>query len=484
MTRTHPGPISPHPNINGNPDECEGMMGGGESRAEGDYATQEGGEIDDGGNRALDSCYSGGDMAESSIEQAPGISAPAAPAPVEFSPRVLRRHLAAIACLGCVYATSGILPFLARQRFGAANWQTTVLTAAVPVTQFFAIFWNHLYARIPTRTYLIIIGLLACGPLALIGTARTIWEVMFYFVLAALGGAGGVASLSPISADLLRTCYYPGRHGRIFAVLCVVQFTATMVAGQIMGSWSDRNPDAFRIYFPILALLMLGGLVFFGLISRDAAWQNRIRYTPASGGSWWTPLKDMRTILKADRRFAGYEAAFMSYGIGWMICTALVPALATDQLHLNYSQFAQATIVVYQLVNILLFLPLGRVSDRFGPMRLASASFLWLTIYPIGLMFTGSALELGACVTFYAVGMVGVQLTWTLGPLQLSGDSAKAPHYLAIHSTMVGFRGIVAQGLGMALYSMTDSFAIPLAMAAAGFAWGSWRMRALSQGRP
>jgi MFS family permease len=166
-----------------------------------------------------------------------------------------------------------------------------------------------------------------------------------------------------------------------------------------------------------------------------------------------------------------------------MICTALVPALATDQLNLNYSQFAQATIVVYQFVNILLFLPLGRASDRFGPMRLASASFLWLTIYPIGLMFTGSALELGACVTFYAVGMVGVQLTWTLGPLQLAGDSAKAPHYLAIHSTMVGFRGIVAQGLGMALYSMTGSFVIPLAMAAAGFAWGSWRMRTLAAER-
>jgi Na+/melibiose symporter-like transporter len=115
-------------------------------------------------------------MAESSIAEAAEAAASSATTPSEFRPRVLRRHLAAIACLGCVYATSGILPFLARQRFGATNWQTTVLTAAVPVTQFFAIFWNHLYARISTRTYLIIIGLLACGPLALIGTARTIWR--------------------------------------------------------------------------------------------------------------------------------------------------------------------------------------------------------------------------------------------------------------------------------------------------------------------
>lgn len=428
-------------------------------------------------------CYSG-EMAETLMARTPDSPVVPRMASSEFSPRVLRRHLVAIACFGCVSAVSGILPFLARQRFGALNWQTTVLTAAVPVTQFFAIFWNHLYARVSTRAYLTVIGLLACGPLALIGSATSIWEVMGYFVLAAVGGAGGVAAMAPINADLLRTCYAPQRHGRIFGALCVVQFTATMISGQIMGTWSDRNPDAFRVFFPVLAMLMFVGLLFYGLISRDAVWRNRIRYTPVRGGAWWAPLKDMRAILRADRRFAGYEAAFMSYGVGWMICAALVPALATDKLNLNYSQFAQATIVVYQLVIILLLVPLGRVSDRFGPMRLASASFLWLTLYPIGLMFASSGRGLGICVAFYAIGMVGVQLTWTLGPVQLAGDNRKAPHYLAIHSTMVGIRGIVAQGLGMTLYSRTGRFEIPMAIAAAGFAWGSWRMRKLSRERP
>jgi MFS family permease len=424
-------------------------------------------------------------MADSSMIEAPNVAAmDAPPAPTEFSPRVLRRHLAAIACLGCVYATPGILPFLARQHFGAKNWQTTVLTAAVPVTQFFAIFWNHLYARVSTRTYLIVIGALACLPVALIGTARSIWGVMIFFVIAALGGAGGGGSgFSPMFADLLRTCYQPHRHGRVFAVLCIVQFGMTMITGYVMGVWSDHNPEAFRIFFPLLALLVLASLVFFGAISRDAVWRNRIRFTPVGGSSWWTPLKDMRTILRADRRFAGYEAAFMAYGIGWMICTALVPVMATDRLNLNYSQFTRSTIVVYQLINILLFTPLGRLCDRTGPMRLASVSFLWLTAYPLGLMFVGSDWGLASWMAVYSIGMVGVQLTWTLGPVQLAGDSAKAPHYLAIHSTMVGIRGIVAQSLGMALYSLTGSFVGPLVIAAAGFAWASWRMRALARER-
>ena len=68
--------------------------------------------------------------------------------------RVMLLHLVGTFCLGTAIATPYILPFLARERFGANNWQTTVLTAAVPVTQFASIFWNRLYARVSTRTYL------------------------------------------------------------------------------------------------------------------------------------------------------------------------------------------------------------------------------------------------------------------------------------------------------------------------------------------
>src|SRR5262249_16905857 len=192
----------------------------------------------------------------------------------------------------------------------------------------------------------------------------------------------------------------------------------------------------------------------------------------------------MLGVLRADRHFAAYEVAFMSYGVGWMICSALIPALATDKLHLNYHQYAQATIVLFQLVNILLFALMGGVSDRIGPMRLATLSFLWLTIYPIGLYLAPGYHTLVICSCLYALGMVGVNLTWTLGPVALASDASRASHYLAIHTTMVGIRGIVAQGLGMALYVWTGSFTIPLVIAAAGFAWAAYRMRGLPRMHP
>lgn len=417
------------------------------------------------------------------VDQAPGSDGP-------FE-RVMFLHLLGTFCLGTAAATPYILPFLARERFGANNWQTTVLTAAVPVTQFASIFWNRLYAQLGTRSYLAIIACSACIPIALLAKAQNIWHVMILFVVAACGGTAGVSAMAPLNADLLRTCYAEVRRGRIFGVICAVQFLATMLAGLGMGRWLDHDPDAFRIFFPIISCLMVCGLSSYALISKKPFWIARHRAAQSPSGSWFSPLRDMHAILKSDKRFAGYEAAFMSYGIGWMICTALVPVIATDKLHLNYSQFAQATVVMFQITNTLLLMPMGRVADKLGPMKLAAVSFLWLTLYPMALIFVpsearlglSSANWLGLFAVVYAVGMVGVQLTWTLGPVSLAGSSSKAPQYLAIHSTLVGVRGIVAQGFGMLLYALTGSFAWPLALASAGFAWAAWRMNKLETSR-
>lgn len=410
-------------------------------------------------------------------------------APDDPRERVMLLHLVGTFCLGTAIATPFILPFLARERFGANNWQTTVLTAAVPVTQFTSIFWNRLYSLVSTRTYLAIIAATACVPIALLAVAHNIWHVMILFVIAAAGGTAGVSAMAPINADLLHTCYAALRRGRIFGIICAAQFLATMLAGLGMGRWLDHDRDAFRIFFPLLAALMACGLAAYAVISTRPFWITRHRETNPPRGSWFSPLRDMLRILKKDRRFAGYEAAFMSYGVGWMICTALIPAIATDKLHLNYSQFAQATVVIYQLTNVLLLMPVGRAADKLGPMQLAALSFMWLTLYPVTLIFVPaettlgltSATWLGAFAVVYAIGMVGVQLTWTLGPVSLAGDNTKAPQYLAIHSTLVGIRGIVAQGLGMMLYAVTGSFTWPLLIASAGFGWAALRMRRLAK---
>jgi len=396
------------------------------------------------------------------------------------SGRILGRHLVAAACLGISPAVVAFLPFLARERFAANNWQTTVITAAIPVMQLFSIFWNHYYVRVGMGRYLLAIALLHSFPIGLIGAVRGVEATMVLWVLTAFGNAG----IPPLMGDLLRSCYAPLVRGRVFGVVSTAGMLSTLTTGLVVGALSDRHPDAFRVYLPGLALIHLIGLLLVWRISRELLFRERMRPAPQRDSAWWEPLRQMARTLKEDRRFAAYEVAFMSYGVGWMICTALLPALATDRLRLSYSEYSLATIVIFQVVMLLLLAPVGHLTDRIGAMRVAQLSFAWLTVYPLGLLWTRGFDGLAFFSLLYAIGMVGVNLTWTLGPIVLAPDPSRTSHYLAIHTTMVGVRGLFAQGLAMALYVLTGSFVVPLLAASAGFLWAATRIRGLVTGAP
>lgn len=412
--------------------------------------------------------------------------APADPNPLHDSlvgedHAVLRLHLIGTAATGAGQALWWFLPFLARQRFDANEWQTLAFTVAVPVAQFFTIFWNHVYARVHIRGYLALVAGMTVIPVATMATAHDVGMVIACFAVAAFGGVGGGAALSPLNADMLRACYAAGRRGRAFGWVSAAGMMATMIAGQGMGWWSDADRDAFRVFLPILAALNLFGLLMYDRVTRRPVFRQRNLLLVEATRSVWEPLRDMGRILRSDRRFANYEIAFMSYGVGFMICTALLPILGTDRLKLSNADYTFMTLVIFQCVMMLLFVPVGRLADRMGPARLASGSFFWLTLYPLSLIACSltNMNILAACTFLYAFGMAGVHLTWTLGPVSLAPDPNRAPHYLAIHGTLVGVRGLVAQGLGVALHALTGGFVVPFLLAAAAFCFGGWRMRRL-----
>lgn len=417
----------------------------------------------------------------------PGPDAPAEenlrpiPQLTETDNRILALHLAAVFLFGIGMSLSYTLPFLARKRFDAGDWQSWVLTSAVPASQFFTVFWNHFYARVPISRYLTIITICACVPIALMSLANTINPIMIGFVIAAWAGAAGGAALSPVNADMLRACYAPKVRGRIFGLVMTAQFAGVMLGGQAAGKWSDADPEAYRIYLPIIAMLLALGYFSYRVITWTARFKSRTLPVVERGTKWWTPLRDTTRVLREDHKFAAYESAFMSYGVGWMICTALLPLIGNDRLGLDYAHYSMSVIVIYQIVCIIMLPAMGRLSDKTGPVSLAAVSFLWLTLYPIALMMAVGTKSLGLATAMYAMGMTGVHLTWTLGPVAFAPEPAKAPQYLAIHGTLVGVRGLVAQGVGVGLYALTGTFWCPLILAAAGFLWAAWRMRLLGR---
>lgn len=377
--------------------------------------------------------------------------------------------------------TTWLMPLLVRLRFGSSDpcwrdWQTTLITAAVPIFMMLSIFWNDLLRRLTLAKYLLVFWLVAVFPLGCIALAHNYWQLLACHVVA----TAGLGGQSPLNGKLLKHFYSDVVRGRAYALLNAVMLASGVAAVFVVGAWMERDPNAFRIYFPCVALVQLAGIVVLLVLARLTRMEHEV--VAATKPSWATlvrPVLHMGATLRADRTFLRYERAFMTYGAAFMLCDALLPVLATAKLGLRYEDYAYSTQVVLKLVMLAAMLPMGWLHDRVGPVRISGLAFGVLTLYPFLLLAAGGAGGVAGANLAYGLGMAGVQMGWMLGPLLLAGTAEKVPQYVAIHATLVGVRGIVFQGLGMLLYKLTGSFVWPLLLAAIAFAWAAVQMRQL-----
>jgi MFS family permease len=372
-----------------------------------------------------------------------------------------------------------LVPMLVRLRFGAADdsardWQTTLVTAAIPTFMVLSIFWNELLRRVSLRTYLLIFWLTAALPLGLIGAVRTYPQLLLCHIPAMIGWAGWM----PVGGKLLKDFYSDAIRGRVYAVLNVVGVSASIASIYFVGGWLAVDPDAFRLFLPAAAAMQL---VAVAIIWRLA------RRLPNTGGAqptaapWnWSllvrPVLHMGEVLRADHVFRRYEQAFMTYGAAYMLCDALLPVLATTKLGMEYRAYAYSTQMILKGVTLVLTLPMGWLLDRIGAVRTSGLVFAVLAFYPLLLLAADTPTGVGVASAVYGVGMAGVSLSWLLGPVALAGRAERVPHYVAIHTTLVGVRGVLFQGLGMLIYRLTGSFTWPLLISAGAFVWAAGQM--------
>ncbi len=373
--------------------------------------------------------------------------------------------------------TIWLMPMLVRLRFGSVNpdlrdWQTALVTAAGPTFLLFSIFWNALLDRVPLRTYLLAFWLAAALPLGCVGLVQDYWQLLACQVVATIGGSAWV----PVNGVLLKRFYPDTLRGRAYAVINAVLLIAAIGSAWLIGRWLEADPNGFRVYLPAAAVLQLVALGIVWRLARRTGAAVQPAGRPWSWSAVLEPVVHMGAVLRADRRFARFEQAFMTYGAAFMLCDALLPVLATDRLHMRYEDYAQSTQMALRFSMLALMLPLGWLQDRIGAVRLSTLAFASLSVYPLLLLWAGSPSGLAVASLVYGVGMAGVQLGWMLGPVMLAGSPERVPQYVAIHATLVGVRGIVFQGLGMLLYKLTDSFTWPLLVAAAAFLWAAWQM--------
>ncbi len=368
-----------------------------------------------------------------------------------------------------------ILPILARKRFEANDWQTLIITAAPTIFFSLSIFWNDFFARKRLSRYLLIYWAVACMPLVAMGFANTYWMLLLAHLISCIGGAG----YHPASGELLKGLYPDHIRGRIYSFIWGTSMVCAALGGLAIGWWMTKDDDAFRWFLPLFAAMQLLGVgVMVRLAITSGIVKARVLKPSGPGGlaRIFEPIAHTKEVLKADPVFARYEAAYMIYGVGWMIAYALLPILVTDKLQLGYDEIAQSTQFAYLIALVAMLLPAGAMLDRLGAVRSTAISFAMLTLYPLGLIWASNVRELTIASAVYGVAHAGASVGWMLGPVALAPTPAKVPQYVAIHATFVGVRGKLFQGLGVVLYSITGSFTWPLLIAAGAYLWSSRMM--------
>jgi MFS family permease len=387
------------------------------------------------------------------------------------SRRVFKRHLLATPFLAVHGGVIGILPVLLRKDFDASKTETAIATAAIPVMAGLSIFWREVYHRVSPGRYLLIMWVIMHVPLAAIALCHRPETVLLFFVISATAFGG----ISAFNGDLLRSCYPPDVRGRVFGIISAVSQLSLIVFAYIVGRWLDVNAEAFRIYFPLGVFLLGIGVWIMSTITREPLFRERAvteTHEPLLVSLKWA-VRRMYWVLKEDRHFRLYEAGFFLYGLGFMNVGAMLPFLVTDVLELNYTAVARSTQVALQVTLLIMMVPVGYLMGSFGPVRVASWAFALLSLLPIGLMLASGETTLTMAMVWYGIGMTGVQLAWTLGPVTLAANSAQAPSYLAIHTTLVAPRAILGIFPAVMLYRWTGRVEIPLILAMLLFAGGT-----------
>lgn len=198
-------------------------------------------------------------------------------------------------------------------------------------------------------------------------------------------------------------------------------------------------------------------------------------------------LRVFRQILREDASFRRYMFWMSLYGSGNLMMTAQLVVLFTDRLQLgSMRQILLLTVVPLMLMP--LFLPAwARLFDRGHIIEYRSRQ-CWALVAAIVLLTLGVWLRLQALLwpgaLLIGISYAGANLGWNLGHNDFASPG-RAQHYMGVHVTLTGVRGLIAPPVGMGCYELLiwrwpDAGAVamllPLGLVTAG-ALGFVRMR-------
>jgi MFS family permease len=361
----------------------------------------------------------------------------------------------------------------------AVNLATAFVSGAPAFSNVVSFAWAniaHGRSRVPIivtlqAAFAILVGLIGLAPRATAGLAFTVLAILAARVL--------WAGILTIRAATWTANYPRSALGRITGRIVVLSSLTLALAAALAGSvLQSRAFDPRWLYGGAAAV----GLLAAWLYRRTRVRREFARLAEEQAESTTTEpfsLAMLREILAADPGFRGYMFWMSLYGGGSLMLTSQLVVIFTDVLALP-SGLQIALLSVVPLATLPLFVPWwARLFDsshvivyraRQGWSQLAAMACFaaGVVLSSMPLLWVGAVL-LGAA---YA----GANLGWNLGHNDFA-TRGRAQHYMGVHVTLTGLRGMIAPPLGIVAYEVLEraspgfgpvSLAAPLLMTGAG----------------
>ncbi len=430
------------------------------------------------------------------------------PTPLERA--TLRLYLTGNVFQGLWWAGYLLIPYVLAKSLAAPAGLITLTVMMDNLGMFFALYWGYLLAtRGGRRTYLFWAAVLSRLVMLLVllvhdaGQMVMLLAVIYFFA----------AMVYPAHNSIFEANFRPELRGRYFGLGSGIQNSVAVVASIGIGRILDYDAGLFRIVYAALAV---AGAVYMLMMARVPEPEGQREAEPARVlgaiplptlpvGPFTPgrilrglvrPFTDAVAVYRRDRAFNWFETNFMTYGAAFMCLSPVVPLFMTNSLHLNYQEISMARVMIGQIGVAALGPLMGRVMDRYHPVRLSGISFALIALYPVGLALAGlvatgtpSGAAGGSLLTpvrlvylaflLYSLGMAGINVAWNVGTIAFA-PAGQGGYYQGIHVAMVGIRGTLGPIAGFAVYELFGlnavfALAFALFVAASISSVGLWR---------
>ncbi len=387
----------------------------------------------------------------------------------------------------------GTVAVLVKKGYGglvAPHWvdfAVALVSGAPALANIFSFAWANLAhgrARVGVlvglqAAFAIAVGLVALAPVAAGGLVLTILAVLVARIL--------WAGILTVRAAVWSANYPRHVMARITSRIVMVSSLGVATSALAVGRVLDQHAPAARWLYLLAALCGLLAAIRYRAVKVRRQYRliaEEIGSGPV-GGTF--SLAMLREILRRDADFRHYMFWMSLYGSGNLMMTAQLVVLFSDRLQLGgLTQVLLLTVVPMLLQP--LFLPWwARLFDRGHIIEYRSRQ-CWALVAAIVLLALGVTLRqswlLWPGAVLVGASYAGANLGWNLGHNDFASPG-RAQHYMGVHVTLTGVRGLIAPPVGIAVYELlewlhagagTVALLLPIGLVTAG-ALGFVRMR-------